>query len=122
MVSEAISYLGLPKYGKLMLGDRGIEFFSDRNVADNMTFPWESIGALEGRVIRKKKIGRNFTIVLQNKSKVRFSSKEAGKVLKVAREHLGDEKVVRSQTFIGGVKNIPGNFIALFNKKDKLDV
>ncbi|CAM3167204.1 DUF956 domain-containing protein [Lactococcus hircilactis] len=100
--AEAIVYLGLPKYGKIMLGDKGMEFFSDRNVADNMTFPWPSIRLVEGRVTHHgQKIGKNFYLVLNNKHRIRFSSGQAGHILKIIRENIGNENVVKSATFFG---------------------
>ena len=98
---EAIAYLGFPKYGQVMMGDMGMEFFSDRNVADNMQFPWQSIQRVEGEVSGKGKIRRHFYIVLQNGTKLRFSTKESGKILSLFRNQLGNEKVVKAPSFVG---------------------
>ena len=99
--TETVAYLGFPKYGQLMMGDKGMEFFSDRNVADNMTFPWNSILRVEGDISRSGKVRRQFYIVLQNQVKIRFSSKNAGKILSLFRNQLGDERVVRATSFLG---------------------
>lgn len=44
-----------------------------------MTFPWTAVARVEGDVSKslkgEVKVGRQFSIVLQNGSKVRFSSK-----------------------------------------------
>ncbi|MFC4652056.1 DUF956 family protein [Lactococcus nasutitermitis] len=101
LATEAIAYLGFPKYGKIMIGDKGMEFFSDRNVADNMAFPWASIRAVEGRVTHDKKIGKNFYLILNNKHKIRFSSRQAGHILKLVRDNIGNDNVVKSSTFVG---------------------
>ncbi|MDR0299368.1 MAG: DUF956 family protein [Streptococcaceae bacterium] len=109
---DAISYLGLPKYGKIMIGDKSVEFYNNRTVNDNMIFPWTSIKLVQGEVSRDK-IGRTFYIVLQNKHKVRFSSQEAGKILKVIRDYIGDEKVLRAPSI--------GNSIKEFFKRFKIN-
>ncbi|HEY0221992.1 DUF956 family protein [Lactovum miscens] len=101
--TEAIAYLGFPKYGKVMLGDQAIEFYNEKNVEDNMNFPWNSLKAIQGDVSSKGQIGRNFYIILQNNKKIRFSSQETGKILKVSREYLGDKKVIRSRTMSSAI-------------------
>jgi hypothetical protein len=96
---KAIFYLGFAQYGKIMIGDNAFEFFDDRSVEKNSQFPWASIARVEGTVSKsfggKQQIGRYFSIVLQNGKKVRFSSQEAGTVLKNIRVYLGNEKVVK---------------------------
>lgn len=94
-----IAYLGFAQYGKVMLGDYAFEFFDNRNVENNMQFPWQSIVRVEGEVRKsltgKSTIGNNFFVVFQNGKRIRFNSKEAGAILKVIREHIGNDKVVR---------------------------
>lgn len=107
--TEGIAYLGFAEYGKILIGDVAFEFYNDRNVEKNMTFPWSSILRVEGDVTKnlkgQVKVGRQFSIVLQNGSKVRFSSKESGTVLRWMRDYLGNEKVVKSPSFLGTFKN-----------------
>ncbi|WP_373279821.1 DUF956 family protein [Lactococcus fujiensis] len=45
-------------------------------------------------------------MVLQNGKKVRFSSKETGKILKTLREYLGNEKVVQAPKFADAFRNL----------------
>lgn len=107
--TEGIAYLGFAEYGKILIGDVAFEFYNDRNVEKNITFPWSSILRVEGDVTKtlkgQVKVGRQFSIVLQNGSKVRFSSKESGTVLRWMRDYLGNEKVVKSPSFLGTFKN-----------------
>jgi len=92
--TEGIAYLGFAEYGKILIGDVAFEFYNDRNVEKNMTFPWSSILRVEGDVTKTL-----------NGSKVRFSSKESGTVLRWMRDYLGNEKVVKSPSFLGTFKN-----------------
>lgn len=103
----AIAYVGLGSaYGKLLIGDKAFEFFNDANVEDAIQIPWDTIYHVEGVVSRNNKIGRQIVVVLnrQGNSKrqnhLRFSSKESGKILKLVREHLGNDKVVKAPTII----------------------
>ena len=43
VVVEATSYQGLTNYGKIMVGDKGFEFFNTRNVNDYIQIPWEEL-------------------------------------------------------------------------------
>lgn len=104
--TEAIVYLGFAEYGKIMLGDNAFEFFNDKNVNKNIQFPWHTILRVEGDVSKSGKIGRHFAVVLQNGSKVRFSAKESGTVLKWMREYLGNEKVVKAPSFFKNISKI----------------
>ena len=82
------------------------------NIADAIQIPWETIHHVEGVVTRQHKVRRQFVIVLkkQGNSKrqnnLRFSSKDAGKVLKLVREHLGNDKVVKAPTLVSKVKKL----------------
>ena len=46
-----------------------------------------------------KKISRHFEVYTDS-GKFLFASKDSGKILKVAREHIGNEKIVRLPTLI----------------------
>ncbi|MFK5283838.1 DUF956 family protein, partial [Lacticaseibacillus paracasei] len=70
--TEGIAYLGFAEYGKILIGDVAFEFYNDRNVEKNMTFPWTAVARVEGDVSKslkgEVKVGRQFSIVLQNGS------------------------------------------------------
>ena len=110
---QAIAYVCLGSvYGKLLIVDKSFEFFNDANIADAIQIPWDTIHHVEGVVTRQHKIRRQFVIVLkkQGNSKrqnnLRFSSKDAGKVLKLIREHIGNDKVVKAPTLVSKIKKI----------------
>ena len=106
--TEAIVYVGFPKYGKIMMGDKAMEFYNDKNVADTMQFPWAAIKSVEAHVSKSNKIDRNFYLVLKNGHKIRFSSNESGKILKLIREQIGNDKVLRIPTMSSSLKNLFG--------------
>ena len=59
VVVEATSYQGLTNYGKIMVGDKGFEFFNTRNVNDYIQIPWEEVDYVIASVMFKgKKIQR----------------------------------------------------------------
>ena len=99
LTTTGVSYLGMGgKVGKFLLGNKGLEFYSDANVEDYIQIPWENIEKIGANVSRKK-VSRHFE-VFTDKGKFLFASKDSGKILKVARQHIGNDKVVRMLTLV----------------------
>lgn len=114
---STIAYVGLGSiYGNVLIGDKAFEFFNESNVEDAIQIPWDTIDHVEGVVTRNHKIGRQFVIVLksQGRSKrhnhMRFSSKSSGTMLKLVREQLGNDKVVKLPT-------VTDKVLSLFSKR-----
>lgn len=55
VVVEATSYQGLTNYGKIMVGDKGFEFFNTKNVNDYIQIPWEEVDYVIASVMFKGK-------------------------------------------------------------------
>ncbi|MCO4471265.1 DUF956 family protein [Streptococcus infantarius] len=99
LTTTGVSYLGMGgKVGKFLLGNKGLEFYSDANVEDYIQIPWENIEKIGANVSRNK-VSRHFE-VFTDKGKFLFASKDSGKILKVARQHIGNDKVVRMLTLV----------------------
>lgn len=99
LTTTGVSYLGMGgKVGKFLLGNKGLEFYSDANVEDYIQIPWENIEKIGANVSRNK-VCRHFE-VFTDKGKFLFASKDSGKILKVARQHIGNDKVVRMLTLV----------------------
>lgn len=97
--TTGVSYLGMGgKVGKFLLGNKGLEFYSDANVEDYIQIPWENIEKISANVSYNK-ISRHFE-VFTDRGKFLFASKDSGKILKIARQHIGNEKVIRTLTLI----------------------
>ena len=89
------SYLSIQgKVGKFLVGDQALEFYSDRNIEDYIQIPWISVNQ-----IGANKVSRHFE-VFTGQGKFLFASKDSGKILKIAREKLGNDKVVKLPTLI----------------------
>ncbi|MCO4526250.1 hypothetical protein Si107_01566 [Streptococcus infantarius subsp. infantarius] len=99
LTTTGVSYLGMGgKVGKFLLGNKGLEFYSNANVEDYIQIPWENIEKI-GANISRNKVSRHFE-VFTDKGKFLFASKDSGKILKVARQHIGNDKVVRMLTLV----------------------
>ena len=93
------SYLSISgKVGKFLVGDQALEFYADRNVEDYIQIPWSSVNQI-GANVSGRKVSRHFE-VFTDQGKFLFASKDSGKILKIAREKIGNEKVVKLPTLL----------------------
>ncbi|HFU4448425.1 DUF956 family protein [Streptococcus sp. A22] len=112
--TTGVSYLSLAgsTVGKFLLGDQALEFYADNNVENFVQIPWKNIDKI-GANVSGKKISRHFEIYTDS-GKFLFASKDSGKILKIARDHIGNEKVVKLPTLL---QTIGQKFSNLFAKK-----
>lgn len=107
------SYLSISgKVGKFLVGDQALEFYPDVNVEQYIQIPWSSIQQI-GANVSGRKISRHFE-VFTDQGKFLFASKDSGAILKIAREKLGNEKVVKLPTLL---QTIGQKYKNLFAKK-----
>ena len=107
------SYLSISgKVGKFLVGDQALEFYPDVNVEQYIQIPWSSIQQI-GANVSGCKISRHFE-VFTDQGKFLFASKDSGAILKIAREKLGNDKVVKLPTLL---QTIGQKFKNLFAKK-----
>ena len=107
------SYLSISgKVGKFLVGDQALEFYPDVNVEQYIQIPWSSVNQI-GANVSGRKISRHFE-VFTDQGKFLFASKDSGTILKIAREKLGNDKVVKLPTLL---QTIGQKFKNLFAKK-----
>ena len=119
---KATSFMGLATYGDMMVGDRALEFYNERNREDFIQIPWDCIDHIAASVMNHDKtIARFAVFTTLSGNAISFSTRDNKKTLRAIREHIGDEKLVRSPTFFGvlkrGVASIPGNVKSLVSHK-----
>lgn len=97
--TTGVSYMAIGgKVGKFLVGEQAIEFYPDVNVELFIQIPWTSIQQI-GANVHGKKVSRHFEI-FTDQGKFLFASKDSGKILKIARHYIGNEKVVKLPTLI----------------------
>lgn len=96
LVIDATSYLGLPDYGKIMIGDKGFEFYSDRDVSKFVQIPWEDVDYVIASVILKGKWIPRYAVQTKHNGTYSFASKQPKKVLRAIREYVNPDHLVRS--------------------------
>ncbi|HLR64354.1 MAG TPA: DUF956 family protein [Pseudogracilibacillus sp.] len=104
LVIEATSHLGLPEYGKIMIGDKGFEFYNSRNAHKFIQIPWKEVDYVIASVIFRGKWIPRYAIQTKQNGKFIFSSKNPKKVLRVIRNYVDPNKMVHSLGFIDVVK------------------
>lgn len=104
LVIDATSHLGMPEYGKLMIGDRGFEFYNSRNRLKYIQIPWEEVDGVVASVLFKGKWIPRYAIQTKENGNFTFSSKNPKKVLRTVRNYVDPKKMVQSLSFMDVVK------------------
>ena len=55
LVMDATSFHGMNNYGKIMIGDRGFEYYNEKKMNDYIQIPWEEVDYVIASVMFKGK-------------------------------------------------------------------
>ncbi|OJG80363.1 hypothetical protein RV10_GL004575 [Enterococcus pallens] len=104
LVMNATSHMGMTDYGKIMIGDKGFEFFNDRDARKFIQIPWEEVDQVIASVMFKGKWIPRYAIQTKKNGTFTFSSKEPKRVLRAIREYVDPNHMVQSLSFWDVVK------------------
>ncbi|MDP4106114.1 MAG: DUF956 family protein [Bacillota bacterium] len=104
LVIDAISQMGISEYGKIMIGDKGFEFFNARDSRKFIQIPWEEVDYVIASVMFKGKWIPRYAIQTKRNGTYTFSSKEQKKVLQKIREYVDPDHMVQSLSFFDVIK------------------
>ena len=76
LVVNATSYQGLTDYGKIMIGDKGFEFYNERDANKFIQIPWEEVDYVIASVMFKGKKIPRYAIQTKKNGTFSFSSKK----------------------------------------------
>ncbi len=110
---NATSYTGLNCYGKMMIGDKSIEFYDDRDITKFIQIPWEEIDYIAASVLFKKWIPR-FAIFTKKNGYYSFSTRNNKLTLNTIKNYVNENKLRKSLSFFDVCKR---GFLNLFRKK-----
>ncbi len=111
LVIDATSYMGITDYGKIMIGDKGFEFFNNRDARKFVQIPWEEVDHVIASVMFKGKWIPRYAIKTKRNGMYSFSSKEPKKVLRAIREYVDPNHMVQSLNFFDVIKRaLKGKF------------
>lgn len=101
---NATSYLGIAEYGKIMIGDKGFEFYNERDARKFVQIPWEEVDYVIASVMFKGKWIPRFAIQTKRNGTYSFSSKKPKMVLKAIREYVEPSHMVKSLSLVDVIK------------------
>jgi hypothetical protein len=104
LVIDGISHMGISEYGKIMIGDKGFEFFNDRDARKFIQIPWEEVDNVIASIIFKGKWIPRYAFQTKRNGTYTFSSKEPKKVLRAIREYVDPNRMVQSLSFFDIIK------------------
>ena len=113
LVMNGTSYHGLTTYGKIMVGDKGFEFYNDHNVQDYIQIPLEEVDYVAASVMFKGKYIPRYAIQTKKNGAFSFASKEPKKVLRAVNKYVPDDRMLRSLSAWDVIKR---KIKRLFNK------
>lgn len=114
LVMDGTSYQGLNSYGKIMIGDKGFEYYNNRNKGDYIQIPWAEVDYVIASVMFKGKKIPRFAIQTKRNGTYSFSAKEPKKLLRAVNQYVADDRMVRSLSLFDVIKRA-------FNSKFKKD-
>ncbi|WP_462412827.1 DUF956 family protein [Neobacillus sp. Marseille-QA0830] len=104
LVMNATSHMGIAEYGKIMIGDKGFEFFNDRDARKFIQIPWEEVENVIASVMFKGKWIPRYAIQTKRNGMYTFSSKDPKKALRAIREYVDPNHMVQSLSFFDVIK------------------
>ncbi|ASB89184.1 DUF956 family protein [Bacillus sonorensis] len=104
LVMDATAFTGFTDYGKIMIGDKGFEFYNSRDPRKFIQIPWEEVDYVIASVMFKGKWIPRYAIETKTNGSFSFSSKEPKKVLRAIREYVNPDHMVRSLSFFDVIK------------------
>ncbi len=96
---KASSFRGLTSTGLLLIGDSGIEYYSQRNVQDFLQIPWEEVDYVSASVVGGKRITR-FAVFTRRDGHFDFSCRDNKAALRAMRGHVPEDRLQRSPNFV----------------------
>ncbi|MBQ3422182.1 MAG: DUF956 family protein, partial [Romboutsia sp.] len=96
---DATSFNGITNYGKIMVGDKGFEFYDSRDVRKYIQIPWEEVDYVIVSVMFKGKWIPRYAVRTKKNGTYTFASKDPKKVLREIRNYVDPNHIVSSLSF-----------------------
>lgn len=99
LVVNATSHLGMADYGKIMVGDKGFEFYDDQDAKNYIQIPWSEVDVVIVSTIFGGKWIPRFALRTKKNGTFSFSARDPKKVLRAIRVYIKPDHIVKSLTF-----------------------
>ena len=96
---KATSFLGLASYGDLMIGNKALEYYNEKNVEDYIQIPGSEIDHVAASVMFGGKYISRFAVFTKENGTYSFSTRDNKRTLRAMRPYVPDDRLVRSPTF-----------------------
>lgn len=104
LVIKGTSFMILPDYGQIMIGDKAFEFYHNRDSRKYIQIPWEEVDYVTASVLFGGRWIPRYAIQTKHNGIFTFASKNPKKVLRAIRVYVDSKKMVRSLGFFGVIK------------------
>lgn len=104
LVMDATAFTGLTDYGKIMIGDKGFEFYNSRDSRKYIQIPWKEVDYVIASVLLKGKWIPRYAIKTKKNGTYTFASRDAKKVLRAVRKYVDPNHMVQSLSFFDVIK------------------
>ena len=104
LVMDATSFHGMNNYGKIMIGDRGFEYYNEKKMNDYIQIPWEEVDYVIASGMFKGKYIPRFAIQTKKSGTFTFAAKKPKELLRAVRNYVPSDHMVRSLSFFDVLK------------------
>ena len=104
LTTRGTMFMGLSKYGDVMIGDKAFEFYNERNPEDYIQIPWAEVDHIAASVMFGGRLIPRFAIFTKQNGTFSFSTRRNKQTLRAIREYIPADRLLRSPTFFGVIK------------------
>ena len=97
---KATSFQGLATYGDLMLGNKALEFYNEKNVEDYIQSPWDEVDYVAASVLPGGRIISRFAVFTKENGHFSFSTRDNKATLRAMRAYVPEDRLQRSLSFL----------------------
>ncbi|MGI6755665.1 MAG: DUF956 family protein [Atopobiaceae bacterium] len=97
---KATSFMGLTTYGSLLVGDKAVEFYNERNTEDFIQIPWDEIDYVAASVMFGGRYISRFAIFTKKNGHFSFSTRDNKLTLRTFRNHMPADRLQKSPTLL----------------------
>lgn len=116
LVMAGTSYMGLTDYGKIMIGNKGFEFFNERDVNKYIQIPWDEVDKVIASVMFRGRFIPRFAIQTKKAGTFSFAAKDSKKLLRAMQKYVAPQNMVRSLTFFQVLRRNLSHLFKMNNK------
>lgn len=104
LLTAGTSFLKLNSYGQIMIGDRGFEFYDQRDPHNYIQIPWREVDYVVASLFFGDRWIPRFAIRTKRDGQYLFAAKQPKVVLRAMRQHVPADHLVRALTMRQTIK------------------